>query len=209
MDKETQTSFIPKTVLSRSAGVMPQTISLSTVVSVLVFILSFALWGGTYAYKRLLDRFINAPCAGTAAASVVSAQSCGLRASIVRARQDLDQATTVYLKRLNDKLLIGQELVNSHRTLLPVFAMLEELTLPSVYYTRFSLVDKTATIEGRASSYEDIAVQTQVFARNQGRIKSFIFSDLDLDGFGNVVFKLVLNVEPELISHQRALAAGS
>ncbi|MEK7650651.1 MAG: hypothetical protein AAB364_02165 [Patescibacteria group bacterium] len=207
MDKDTQTSFIPKSVLSRNTEVIPHTVSLTTVVSVLVFILAFALWGGTYAYKRLLDRSINAPCTDSSLAGI-GAQSCGLQASITRARQDLDQATTIYLKRLNDKLLIGQDLANTHRTLLPVFTMLEELTLPSVYYTRFSLVADAATIEGRASSYEDIAVQTQIFARDQGRIKSFIFSDLDLDGFGNVIFKLVLNVEPEVTSYSRTLSAN-
>ena len=204
MDKETQTSFIPRSVLYKGTEAIPQTVSLTMVITVLAFLLSLALWGGTYAYKRWLNNVINAPCQSVATPGA-SASSCGLQASIDRARQDLDQATTIFLKRLSDKLMIGQDLVNAHQTVLPVLKMLEELTLPTVYYTRFALASNTMTIEGRASTYEDIAVQTQVFGRDQGRIKSFIFSNLDLDSFGNVVFKLVVNLEPEVMSYRQTL----
>lgn len=205
MNRETQTSFIPKTLLSRSAEKIPQTISLTMVIAILALLLSLGLWGGSYAYRSLLDRAINAPCTASAGGG---RQSCGLQSSIERVRQDLDQATTIFLKRLNDKLLIGQTLINGHQTLVPVFKLLEELTLPSIYYTRFSFDGRTATIEGRAANYEDIAVQTQVFDRDRGRVKSFIFSDLDLDSLGNVIFKLVLNVEPEVTSYRETLAAS-
>ncbi len=205
MDRETQTSFIPKTVLTKSVERMPQTLSLSTVISTLALLLSLALWGGTYAYRGLLKSSIEDPCVDKSTLGGATQQSCGLKESINKAREDLDQATTIFLKRLNDKLLIGEDLVNQHKTTTPVFKMLEELTLPSVYYSHLSYSGNTLTIDGRASSYEDIAVQTQVFARDQGRIKSFIFSDLDLDSFGNVVFKLVLNLEPEVTSYIRSL----
>lgn len=208
MDRETQTSFIPRTILTKNVEPVPQTFSLSAVISTLALLLSLGLWGGTYAYRGLLQAAIDGPCVGRAALGGTT-QSCGLKESINRARQDLDQATTIFLKRLNDKLLIGEELVNQHRTTVPIFKMLEELTLPSIYFSHLSYNGQTLMIDGRASSYENIAVQTQVFARDQGRIKSFIFSDLDLDSFGNVVFKLALNLEPEVTSYAKFLTGVS
>ncbi len=205
MDRDTQTSFIPKSALTKSVAVSPRVVSLPMVVTILVLLVSLVFWGGAYAYRRILVSNIESPCVERA----TGGRSCGLKESINRARQDLDQATTVYLKRLNDKLAIGAGLVRQHQSAVPVLKMLEELTLPSIYYSRFEYADgKTLNIEGRASSYEDIALQTQVFVRDKGRIKSFIFSDLDLDSFGNVIFKLVVNLEPELTSYARALATN-
>ncbi|MCC6290797.1 hypothetical protein IT398_01895 [Candidatus Nomurabacteria bacterium] len=204
MDRETQTSFIPKAALSRNMELAPRSVSFFTVISMFTLFLSIAFWGGTFGYRQILQNQIEAPCSERSTVTG-NEQSCGLRESINRERQNLDQATTVFLKRLSDKLLIGNDLVRTHQTVLPLLTMLEELTLPSIYYTRFAYNGKTITIEGRASGYEDIAVQTQVLSRDRGRIKSFIFSDLDLDSFGNVIFRLILNVEPEVISYTHAL----
>lgn len=204
MDRETQTSFIPKAALTRNMESAPRSVSFFTVIAIFILFLSVVFWGGTFGYRQILRNRIDAPCSERSTVTG-NEQSCGLKESINRERQNLDQATTVFLKRLSDKLLIGNELVRTHQTVLPLLTMLEELTLPSIYYTRFAYNNKTITIEGRASSYEDIAVQTQVLGRDRGRIKSFIFSDLDLDSFGNVIFRLILNVEPEVISYTHAL----
>lgn len=202
MDRDTQTSFIPKSALTRAPERIPQVVSLPVVIAIFFFIISLGLYGGSYAYRSLLDRSINSPCSA-------NGQSCGLKESINRARRDLDQATTVYLQRLDDKLAIGSQVVGEHRTTLPLFTLLEDLTLPTIYYTRLTYAKNTFTIEGRASSYEDIAVQTSIFSRERSRIKSFIFSDLDLDSTGAVVFKLVLNVEPSVTSYAADLDARS
>jgi hypothetical protein len=202
MDRNSPTSFIPKSAITRAPERIPQVVSLPTVIAVLFFVVSLMLYGGSYAYRRILDNSINSPCSSAGSGT----GGCGLKESINRARQDLDQATTVYLKRLNDKLLIGEQLVNNHRSNLPIFRLLEDLTLPSIYYTRMSYAANSLTIEGRASSYEDIAVQTSIFSRDRGRIKSFLFSDLDQDSTNNVVFKLVINIEPGVTSYAEALA---
>lgn len=204
MDRDTQTSFIPRTAFTKNLVVSPRVVGLPTVVSVLALLISLTFWGGTYAYRRILVSTIESPCVERAAGG----RSCGLRESVNRSRQDLDQTTTVYLTRLNDKLAIGAGLVRQHQSAVPVLRMLEELTLPSIYYSRFDYSGGTLNIEGRASSYEDIALQTQVFVRDKGRIKSFIFSDLDLDSLGNVIFKLVVSLEPEVTSYARALATN-
>lgn len=201
MDRNTPTSFIPKSAITRTPEKIPAVVSLPTVVAVLFFLVSLGLFGGSYAYRRLLDNAINRPCDASSGA----VRGCGLKESIDRARQDLDQATTVYLKRLNDKLLISSQALASHRTAVPIFYLLEELTLPSIYYTTLDYKGNTLSIDGRASSYEDIAAQTQVFARDRGRIKSFIFSDLDLDATNNVTFKLVINLEPEVTNYTQSL----
>ena len=202
-----ETSFIPKRPLDASMIERPKSsrsFGLLNVIAFFILLASLIFYGGSWFYKKVLTDEINRPCEPAAGNSQV--QRCGLIASLERERQNLDQDTILLFQRLDHKFKIASDILDSHLDLLPVFQLLEELTLPSIYYNSFSFnADKGITMEGKAISYEDIAVQTQIFSADKGRIQSFIFSDLDTDKDGVVIFKLTMILEPAVISYSHNL----
>jgi hypothetical protein len=71
-----------------------------------------------------------------------------------------------------------------------------------VAYTKFSYSPSGLLLEGRALSYEDLAVQTDKFARDKERVKSAVFSDINLDAAkGEIVFKLSVTLDPRVIAY--------
>lgn len=198
-----QTSFIPKSSLTpRGAPKSSSSVNLLLAIAVVILIISVVLGGGTFVYKRLLAGEINRPCEETVNRSGEAVVSCGLRATLEREERALDRHTILELQRLDSKLKAARVLLAEHRDILPVFRVLEELTLSTIQYSKFNYVANALNLEGRASNYEDIAVQAQVFAADEGRIGNFVFSDLNLDELGNVVFKLKVSVLPSILSYQ-------
>lgn len=208
MADSAQTSFIPKRPLDASINQRPKSshsFGLLNVIATFILLASLIFYGGAWFYQTVLDDEINRPCEPVAAGSS-QVSRCGLIASLERERQNLDQDTILLFQRLDHKFKIASDILADHLDLLPVFKMLEQLTLPSIYFDSFSFTaDKGITMEGKAISYEDIAVQTQIFSADKGRIQSFIFSDLDTDTDGVVIFKLTMILEPALLSYSKNL----
>ena len=167
------------------------------VISIILLLISAIIYGGTILYKSVLDNEINASCSGASD----GVERCGLKASVERERKRIDQLTIQSLQRLDKKIAAVGQLVDQHKDLLRVFQLLEKNTLPTVGYTSFAYSPKNITLDGRASSFEDIAVQSQVFteAKRANQIQEFMFSDLDQDQGGKVRFKLTLVINPSLV----------
>src|SRR3989344_2751981 len=170
MAESAQTSFIPKRPLDASMTARPKSsrsFGLLNVIAFFILLASLIFYGGAWFYKAVLDDEINRPCEPAVCSS--QAQRCGLIASLERERHNLDQDTILLFQRLDHKFKIASDILASHIDLLPVFQMLEKLTLPSIYFDSFSFsADKGITMEGKAISYEDIAVQTQIFSEDKG-----------------------------------------
>jgi hypothetical protein len=193
-----QTSFIPKQSLAKSMPSIRRSSSLFTVVAVVILVLSLALWGLGFAFQKLLFQEINNEC--TLQSDGVT-RVCGLRVSLATARESLGEGVLKKIQRLDLKLQAIDRLLADHVILTPVFDnILSPLTIQSVQYKKFAYVDGVANLEGVARSYKDIAVQSNKFAEEKS-IKSFIFSDLDLDNKGNIVFKLKVEFDPALIRY--------
>jgi hypothetical protein len=188
MEPQMPTSFIPKRVMDRPERPTARPTGLLLIIAVLILIISLVLWGGTYFYQGFLDKQVK-----------------DLEASVESARKALDQPTIVQFQRLDNKLKVAGELLDKHISLVPVLRMLEELTLPTVGYTKFDFKSTSISMEGVAASYEDVAIQAEIFGKDK-RIQSFVFSDLDLDNNGKVIFKLTIIPEAGLTSYSNLKA---
>lgn len=190
-------SFIPKSTLERPTESTTSAVGLLFVISLMLFLISAIIFGSTMLYKSLIYNEINATCDATGDGT----QSCGLKATVERERHNIDQLTIMALQRLDKKLAAVGKLVEQHKDLLRVFKLLEQNTLPTIGYTSFAYSPKNITLDGKALSFEDIAVQSQVFteAKRNNQLVEFMFSDLDQDDKGNIKFKLTLVINPELI----------
>lgn len=202
MENDFKTSFIPKQALVQSPVSTGRPISLVSTISLVVLLLSVLLAGGTYGYEQLLASEITRPCPDP---NQTVTKGCGLKASLDKEKKALDEGLLTEFKRLAAKLNLASVLIDKHVTVLPIFDLLSKITLETVRYTSLDYNNLTINIAGVAQSYEDIAVQSNVFDRER-LISSFIFSDLNLDNQGNVVFKLVINLDPRLLKY--SLAAG-
>lgn len=199
-NNEFKTSFIPKQAAVETPAVARSGVSLISTLAFVILLLSILLAAGAYGYEKLLFNEINRPCPDP---NQIETSGCGLEASLNKERQALDEGLLTEFKRLATKLNLAARLIEQHVTILPLMDLLSEITLENVRYTSFEQNNTTLTISGLARSYDDIAVQSNVFDEEQ-MIKSFLFSDLNLDGQGNVVFKLVMNVDPRLLSYTLA-----
>jgi hypothetical protein len=197
MENEFKTSFIPKQAIVQSPVETKRPISLISTICFIILLLSVLLAGGTYGYEKLLAAEIARPCPDP---SQTVSQGCGLKASLDKERKALDEGLLTEFKRLAAKLNLASVLIEKHLTVLPVFDLLSKITLETVRYTSVDYNNGTLNIVGTARSYEDIAVQSHVFDEER-LIKSFIFSDLNLDGQGNVIFKLVVNLDPRVLKY--------
>src|SRR5690606_6077939 len=129
-----QSSFISKAALTKEERPRAQSTNLLLVVGVIVLLISIIVFAGAYAYRGIVRAEIERPCVsdGTGVAR------CGLKASVERERQNIDQNTITQLQRLDSKLEIAEQVLSGHQTVLPVFSLLQSMTLPSISYRSFN-----------------------------------------------------------------------
>ena len=200
MEKEIQPSFIPKQALSSGPRTTNQPVGLFLLLSLVVLIIALFFLGGAYAYRFWLTDQINHPCLSEAPAGSDDIEGCGLEASLARRRESLSEESILGFETLDKQLRRATEIIDQHRTLLPVLRFLEDQTLQSVKYTSFSQTGATIDLKGVAKSYEGVALQSIELANNQS-VKDFVFSDVNADQAGNVSFSLKLTLDSALFSY--------
>ena len=173
---ELRTSFIPKKQIVFEEEKRQSTpVSFLTTISAILFFFLLAVAGGLYFYKATLEREI-----GT------------MSESLDRAREAVDAALVASLKRLDDRMQVANVLLQNHVTVSPIFNLLEETTLQSVQFDRFTYLlsdngETKITLTGKARGYSSLALQSDAFGENQYIVEP-VFSNLGLDSEGRVLF---------------------
>jgi hypothetical protein len=195
MDPKFQSSFIPKgpvatgSPLTESYGRTHTT--LFAFISTTVFVISVVLAVGIFGYDRYLLAHI-----GT------------LGNDLTAAKQSLQPDTINALVRANQRILSTKTLLSQHVALSPFFDYLETATLKNVRFTQFlyETTDKgiQVTMHGMARSYTDVALQSDAFNK-AGFIIGPVFSDLNLDAKGNVIFAFRATLDPSIVSYKKRL----
>ena len=104
------------------------------------------------------------------------------------------------MKRLDTKMKLASGVLNSHMSLVPLFDFLSTSTLKTVRYTKIETSNNEVSLEGFASGYEDIAVESNVL-NSMPEVSGVMFSDLNVDLKNNVTFKLKFKVNPFLLKY--------
>ena len=170
---------------------------------VIIFIISLAGYGGVILYTESVDQ------------------------SITKAEDDLriyrEESTQFGIDQLNDisrlelRLQTAQYLLDNHVSMLKLFNDLEGYTYQTVRFKSFKYTTAedgkiSLKMTGEANSYQDIndavrnnyvpvALQSAKFAgiRNMNDV---LFSDLNLDQSGNVVFSFNSILDPRYVSYR-------
>lgn len=156
-----------------------------------IFTISVFLAGGVFLYKLFLNYRISQ-----------------MGKELENARATLSPETVTELTRLNNRITSTQELIRRHQILSPVFDFLAKTTPQSVRYVEFNYTtsDKGASLalKGEARGYTALAQAAEILNKST-YFKSPVFSDLNLDERGNVVFSLKTSVDRELLSYEKMI----
>lgn len=189
-----QTSFIPKKALNEERPVRTRPVSLFLFLATILFVASIASAGFVY--------FTEA----------------GLKRGVAGMRSDLDAAAAAFesdfiadLQELDRRIASSKKILENHISISPIFESLQTLTLKSVQFTKFEYKitgsGASASIDvkmsGKTDEYESLALQSDSLTKNK-YFKDPIFSNLNIDEKGNVLFELTFKVDPNLVLYGEA-----
>jgi hypothetical protein len=195
MDKEFQTTFIPKKSMTESSAA-PQKrsrpLGIFSAIAILLFIIAVVSALVVFGYDR-----------------VIRSRVATLRASLETAEKQFEPNFIVTLQKLDARLRVSEDLLNQHVAVSPIFKVLENTALQGVQYDNFSYEvqpNGSALLEmsGLARRYQTIAEQSDLLGANRF-VTDHIFSNFTLTNTGRVAFNLELTMSPELVFFARSL----
>jgi hypothetical protein len=194
MEQNFQTSFIPKKPMIEERVTKSRPISLFVVISVFVLIAVLVASGGLYFYKGMLSKNIAT-----------------MKSTLEKAKNRFEPAKITQLQVLDKRLQASSVILSQHLAISPIFKALQDITMKTVRYTKFSYdlgTEKNPKIKismsGQAIGYRSIALQADLFTKNKNLIDP-VFSNLSLNEKGNVIFDLEFYVDPNFINYKQTL----
>lgn len=190
METKFQTSFIPKTNLAPVASGTKRPLGFFTFVSTIIFFVSVLVGGAAFGWHKYLE-----------------SSKVKIKDSLDRNIKSFEPQTIDEYYRLNNRIDAAKILLSKHVAVSYVFDFLSEQTIQSVRFIDFkydvdAMGSATLIMNGEAKSYNAVAYQSEVFGRERA-LKSPLFSNLDLDTVGNVIFNFNTKVDPGFIVYTR------
>lgn len=197
MDTRLRTSFIPKKALVPKGTSSGARVSINLFLSlgVIIFFLTLALAGGAYLYKVLIRKNIDEK-----------------EAMLEKAKKAFEPSLIADVKRLDSRIASAKTILDNHSAVVPVFDLLESLTLKTIRFTEFSYSNAGGApmldIKGEAQSYASVALLSDSFASNE-KIKNPVFSDINLSESGWVQFAFTASLDPSTVAFRNYFTASS
>ncbi len=205
MENSFQTSFIPKKPVTENTTTASVPLSRSmnffSVSALVLTIIVGGVAGGLFVYKYYL---IN--------------QKEVISTSLLRAKDSFEKDTITELETFDKRVSASKKILAGHITLSPLFVLINDITIPSIQYTKFEhqFTDKGlfyVKMTGVARDYKSIATQSDVFNSPKGKyLKSVVFSNLTSargtakDKKESIGFNVEFIVDPTLLSYEKNLA---
>lgn len=185
MEMENKVSFIPKRTIGapiyRDKG-----LGIFTSFALMIFLVSVALWGGMFLYKKYLKEQISQK-----------------KLSLEIARSELEPSLITDLARLSDKIDAAKSLIKDHKTPSSIFIFLQNNTLTEVRFKDFKFLlsgggEPSIIMSGLTKSYSILALQADVFEKNSS-VKKTKFSNFKLDKNGWIGFNAEIIFTPSVL----------
>lgn len=194
MEQNFQTSFIPKKPIIKEREVSSRPVGFLLILALLILFTVLLATGGLYFYK------------GSVAQSITDKQN-----DLTQAQNRFEPSAIKNFQLLDRRLNASSEVLAKHISIVPIFDALSALTMKSVRFTQFDYTLGTndnprisVKMSGVAIGYRSIALQSDLFAKNKNLIDP-VFSNLNLDLSGNVIFDLEFSVDPNFVNYKQAL----
>jgi len=144
-------------------------------------------WLAAYGYKYMIAKDVQV-----------------LEQSITKARESFDPSLLKVFENLDRRLIAANGLLESHSKVLPIFDLLDRVTLKSVKYSYLGYVNNgiavSVKITGEAINFESIALLALEYNKS-GKILNPIISNLGVLVDGKVTFNVAFNVDSSLVSY--------
>jgi len=194
METKFQNTFIPKTALDTPSLSPQRPASFLTFITMIIFLLSCVLAGGVFLWGQYL-----------------LGQVTSLTQSLQVNKNAFEPGTIEQYSRLNTRFDSARKLLSSHVASSAFFDLLNKDTLKTVQFSDLKYTQDgsgliSIKMSGKAKSYNSVAYQANVFS-NEPQFKNAVFSNLDLDQQGDVIFVLDAQISSSLVTYQNNLAA--
>lgn len=190
---KTHTSFIPKKSLTApQRQAKSSSIGVFFLFTLVIFIGAIALAIGVFLYQQFIIKSIEQKSA-----------------SLERASAAFEPAIIEEISRLDIRINSAQDILNNHKAISTFFDLLEVSTLESVSFENLDYrTDEsgktTISMKGKARNFSSVALQSDIFGKSKF-IQEPIFSNLNLDRTGDVVFNFSAFIDSRLISYENAI----
>ncbi len=206
MEQNFQTSFIPKKPMVAERVVPAHSFGFFTIISLFILFTVILATVGLFFWKGALAKNI-----------------AEMENDLATAKGSFEPSKIAELQILDKRLIASSEILSHHIAVTPIFEALQELTMKTVQYTKFSYSIGNSSgqpakeskspinvkMSGVAVGYRSIALQSDLFAKNKNFIEP-VFSNLKLDEKGNVLFDLEFAVNPAFVDYKTdLLSAGT
>lgn len=187
MEQKTHTSFIPKKSLSVSTtGQSGSGMSILFLLALIIFAGVIALAIGVFLYQQFLLQNIEKK-----------------KSSLERARDAFEPALIAEISRLDTRIESAQDVMNKHKAASLFFDLLEKSTLANIQFENlnYRVVENdriSVSMRGKALNFSSVALQSDVFGESKF-IQEPIFSNMNLNKKGEVIFDFMAFIEPKLI----------
>lgn len=134
------------------------------------------------------------------------------QASLERQRSAFEPATIEELSRLDKRLTAAQKLLKTHVALSLLFNDLESKTGVNLRFKDFSYAaagpgKMVITMSGSAKSFNAVALESDALGKST-LLKDPIFSNLNIDQTGSVIFNFTAEVDTTRINYATVVASG-
>jgi len=196
VEQEFQTSFIPKKPIAEEQVVKKASFNILNFLGILIFLVALLAAGGVFLWKASLNK-----------------QVADAKQSLKIAQDKFEIESVKDLQNLDKRLNSADELLDGHIIMAPIFAALQEMTLKTIRFTKFSYEVSAATgtaktmsirMSGAAKTYNALAVQADILGKNK-YFRDPVFSNLSLDEKGNILFEVEFGLDPIFLSYIESL----
>lgn len=194
MDYQLPPTFVPqKAAVAEAVKTRHARTSVFFVASVSAFALALIAALGVFAYQKVLASRLQK-----------------MNNDLVAARAAFEPEFIYELQRMDKRLGSARTLIAGHRSLSPLFSLLERETLATVRFVKFSAVEGEngfrVELDGEAAGFNSVALQSDIFSKNANFLNP-VFSDFDVDKTGIVSFRFAADLAPEFTRYRTHLAA--
>lgn len=198
MEQNFQTSFIPKKPIIEERLKPARSVGFFAIIAIFLLFSILIGTGALYFYKTVLEKNITK-----------------MQNDLNLAKNRFEPAKITELQLLDKRLQASSKVLSQHVAVTPIFKILQDITMKSVRYTKFSYdlgegkdAQVLVKMSGVAVGYRSVALQSDLFAKNKNLIDP-VFSNLSLDDKGNVLFDLEFSVDRSLVDYKQMLLRQS
>lgn len=154
--------------------------------SFFIFLLSGALWGALFFYKKNLNEKI-----------------VQMDGSLQRQKASFEMDTLSEIVDLSKKIKVIGDILAGHKAVSGVFDFLQDFTVREVRFNDLSYTtdengNPSVTMSGVASDYKALAAQAAVLEKNT-LVKNVLFSNLGSETKGGAKFMLKMSLDPSVV----------